>query len=81
MVVTSLIKNILPIAVVGLGLAFLYNVVAKPGEASKSAEALSAYNNFEVPILLGCRFCRIIGSFIQFENFSVWRECTSIVNK
>jgi|TARA_R110000822_G_scaffold231090_2_gene363152 hypothetical protein len=42
MVVTSLIKNILPIAVVGLGLAFLYNVVAKPGEASKSAEALSA---------------------------------------
>ena len=30
MVVSSLIKNILPIAIVGLGLAFLYNVVAKP---------------------------------------------------
>jgi hypothetical protein len=42
MVVTSLIKNILPIAVVGLGLAFLYNVIAKPGEATKSAQALSA---------------------------------------
>ena len=40
MVVTSLIKNILPIAVVGLGLAFLYNVIAKPGEATKSAQAL-----------------------------------------
>ena len=42
MVVTSLIKNILPIAVVGLGLAFLYNVVAKPASAQQSASALSA---------------------------------------
>tara|TARA_B110000438_G_C15813482_1_gene650826 strand:- start:1968 stop:2525 length:558 start_codon:yes stop_codon:yes gene_type:complete len=41
MVVSSLIKNILPIAIVGLGLAFLYNVVAKPGQASQSASALS----------------------------------------
>lgn len=40
MVVSSLIKNILPIAVVGLGLAFLYNVVAKPAQASASAGAL-----------------------------------------
>ena len=40
MVITSLIKNILPIAVAGLGLAFLYNVVAKPGSASASAGAL-----------------------------------------
>lgn len=40
MVVTSLIKNILPIAGVGLALAFLYNVVAKPGAASQSAGAL-----------------------------------------
>ena len=42
MVVTSLIKNILPIAVVGLGLAFLYNVVAKPASAQASATALSS---------------------------------------
>ena len=42
MVVTSLIKNILPIAVVGLGLAFLYNVVAKPASAQQSAAALSS---------------------------------------
>ena len=42
MVVTSLIKNILPIAVVGLGLAFLYNVVAKPASAQASASALSS---------------------------------------
>jgi len=42
MVVTSLIKNILPIAVVGLGLAFLYNVVAKPASAQQSASALSS---------------------------------------
>ena len=41
MVVSSLIKNILPIAIVGLGLAFLYNVVAKPGQATQSASALS----------------------------------------
>jgi len=40
MVVSSLIKNIIPIAVVGLGLAFLYNVVAKPAQASASAGAL-----------------------------------------
>lgn len=40
MVITSLIKNILPIAGVGLALAFLYNVVAKPGSASASAGAL-----------------------------------------
>ncbi len=40
MVLTSLIKNIIPIAVVGLGLAFLYNVVAKPAQASASAGAL-----------------------------------------
>ena len=40
MVVSSLIKNILPIAVVGLGLAFLYNVVAKPAQATASAGAL-----------------------------------------
>ena len=42
MVVTSLIKNILPIAIVGLGLAFLYNVVAKPASAQASASALSS---------------------------------------
>ena len=42
MVVTRLIKNILPIAVVGLGLAFLYNVVAKPASAQQSASALSS---------------------------------------
>ena len=42
MVITSLIKNILPIAVVGLGLAFLYNVVARPSQASQSATALSS---------------------------------------
>ena len=42
MVVTSLIKNILPIAVVGLGLAFLYNVVAKPASAQQSTSALSS---------------------------------------
>ena len=42
MVVTRLIKNILPIAVVGLGLAFLYNVVARPASAQQSASALSS---------------------------------------
>ncbi len=40
MVVSSLIKNIIPIAVVGVGLAFLYNVVAKPAQATASAGAL-----------------------------------------
>ena len=40
MVVSSLIKNIIQIAVVGLGLAFLYNVVAKPAQATASAGAL-----------------------------------------
>ena len=42
MVITSLISKILPIAVVGLGLAFLYNVVAKPASAQQSAAALSS---------------------------------------
>ena len=41
MVVTSVITKILPIAAVGLGLAFLYNVLSKPGQASESATALS----------------------------------------
>ena len=40
MVVKSLLKNILPIAAVGLGLAFVYNILNKPGAASESAGAL-----------------------------------------
>jgi len=40
MVVKSLLKNILPIAAVGLGLAFVYNILNKPGAASDSAGAL-----------------------------------------
>ena len=40
MVVTSVLTKILPIAAVGLGLAFLYNVISKPGQASESAGAL-----------------------------------------
>jgi len=40
MVVGSLLKNILPIAAVGLGIAFLYNIINKPGAASDSAGAL-----------------------------------------
>ena len=40
MVVTSLLTKILPIAAVGLGIAFLYNVINKPGQASESAGAL-----------------------------------------
>jgi len=40
MVVASLLTKIVPIAAVGLGLAFLYNVINKPGQASESAGAL-----------------------------------------
>lgn len=40
MVVTSLLTKILPLAAVGLGIAFLYNVINKPGQASESAGAL-----------------------------------------
>tara|TARA_R110002051_G_scaffold137584_2_gene210053 strand:+ start:385 stop:945 length:561 start_codon:yes stop_codon:yes gene_type:complete len=40
MVVRSLLKNILPLAAVGLGIAFLYNIINKPGAASDSAGAL-----------------------------------------
>ena len=40
MVVKSLLKNILPIAAVGLGLAFVYNILNKPSAASESAGAL-----------------------------------------
>ena len=40
MVVTSVLTKILPIAAVGLGIAFLYNVINKPGQASESAGAL-----------------------------------------
>jgi len=40
MVVKSLLKNILPIAAVGLGLAFVYNILNKPAAASASAGAL-----------------------------------------
>ena len=41
MVITSLLKNILPIAAVGLGLAFLYNVIAKPAQAQESTNVIS----------------------------------------
>jgi len=40
MVVASLLTKILPIAAVGLGLAFVYNIINKPGAASESAGAL-----------------------------------------
>jgi hypothetical protein len=40
MVVTSILTKILPIAAVGLGISFLYNVLNKPGQASESAGAL-----------------------------------------
>jgi len=40
MVVGSLLTKILPIAAVGLGLAFVYNIINKPGAASDSAGAL-----------------------------------------
>jgi hypothetical protein len=40
MVITSVLTKILPIAAVGLGIAFLYNVINKPGQASESAGAL-----------------------------------------
>ena len=40
MVITSVLTKILPVAAVGLGLAFLYNVISKPGQASESAGAL-----------------------------------------
>jgi len=40
MVITSVLTKILPLAAVGLGIAFLYNVINKPGAASESAGAL-----------------------------------------
>jgi len=40
MVIAGLLTKILPIAAVGLGIAFLYNVLNKPGQASESAAAL-----------------------------------------
>jgi len=40
MVVVNLLTKILPIAAVGLGLAFVYNIINKPGAASESAGAL-----------------------------------------
>jgi len=40
MVVTSVLSKIVPIAVIGLGIAFLYNVLVRPAQASESAGAL-----------------------------------------
>jgi len=40
MVVTSVLSKVIPIAAVGIGLAFLYNILQKPGAASESAGAL-----------------------------------------
>jgi len=40
MVITSLLSKIVPLAAVGLGIAFLANVLTKPGQASESAGAL-----------------------------------------
>jgi len=40
MVITSLLSKIIPLAAVGLGIAFLANVLTKPGQASESAGAL-----------------------------------------
>jgi len=40
MVITSLLSKIIPLAAVGLGIAFLANVLTKPGQASASAGAL-----------------------------------------
>lgn len=40
MVITSVLSKIIPLAAVGLGIAFLANVLTKPGHASESAGAL-----------------------------------------
>jgi len=40
MVITSLLSKIVPLAAVGLGIAFLANVLTKPGHATESAGAL-----------------------------------------
>jgi len=40
MVVTSVLSKVIPIAAVGIGLAFLYNILQKPSAASESAGAL-----------------------------------------
>ena len=40
MVITSVLSKVIPLAAVGLGIAFLYNVINKPGQASESAGAL-----------------------------------------
>jgi hypothetical protein len=40
MVITSLLSKVIPLAAVGLGIAFLANVLTKPGQASASAGAL-----------------------------------------
>jgi len=40
MVITSLLSKIIPLAAVGLGIAFLANVLTKPAQASESAGAL-----------------------------------------
>ena len=40
MVITSVLSKIIPLAAVGLGIAFLSNVLTRPGHASESAGAL-----------------------------------------
>ena len=40
MVITSVLTKVIPIAAIGIGLAFLYNILQKPGAASESAGAL-----------------------------------------
>ncbi len=45
MVLGSLLKNILPIAVVGLGISFLYNVLTKPAQAQESADVITSFSS------------------------------------
>jgi len=40
MVITSVLSKVIPLAAVGIAIAFLYNIINKPGAASESAGAL-----------------------------------------
>jgi hypothetical protein len=42
MVLSSLIKNILPIAAAGLGIAFLINIIKNPAQAQQSADVIGS---------------------------------------
>jgi len=85
MVVTSVLSKVIPIAAVGIGLAFLYNILQKPSAASESAGALGQ-TFFSIGSGLGSvggghtglfnrywyRFRKITKPIIYFKDFILW---------